>query len=147
MDYSIVNAEKRHLDELEELEKLCFSLPWTREQLAAQLPDEHHCFLVAEGEDGLLGYIGMMHVLDEGYISNVATAPSCRRCGVAKALIRTLLECAKQLELSFVTLEVRCGNAAAIRLYESFGFAPVGLRKSYYDAPKEDALLMTIVMK
>ena len=147
MDYHIGNADKRHLDALVELERQCFSVPWTRAQIAAELPDGHHEFLAAEADGKLLGYVGMMYVLDEGYISNVAVAPDCRRQGIASALITALLRRADELQLSFVTLEVRESNAPAIALYERFGFAPVGRRKGYYDAPKEDAILMTTYLK
>ena len=147
MAYLIVNADKRHLDALVELEHQCFSVPWTRAQLTAELPDEHHEFLVAEAGESVLGYVGMMFVLDEGYISNVAVSPEHRRQGIASALIGELLRRAEELRLSFVTLEVRESNAPAIALYEHFGFAPVGRRKGYYDAPKEDAILMTRFLK
>ncbi len=147
MDYSVFDAQPRHLDALLELERLCFSVPWTRAQLEAELPDAHHEFLVAESGDQLLGYIGMMHVLDEGYISNVAVAPDSRRQGIASALITALLRRAQEKELAFVTLEVRASNAPAIALYERFGFEPVGRRKGYYEMPKEDAVLMTKFMK
>lgn len=147
MDLRIVNAGTRHLDALVELERSCFSIPWTRAQLTAELPDERHEFLIAEAGEEVLGYVGMLFVLDEGYISNVAVAPDYRRQGVASALIRALLARAAERELSFVTLEVRESNAPAIALYEGFGFAPVGRRKNYYDAPKEDAILMTCFLK
>ena len=144
---SITDAHERHLDALEELETLCFSVPWTREQLRSCLPDGQHVLLVAEEDGRLLGYVGMLFVLDEGYIANVAVAPDARRRGVASALIRELLARARALELSFATLEVRAGNVPAIALYEGFGFVPVGRRKNYYDAPKEDAVLMTCFLK
>ncbi len=147
MDYSVIDAQPRHLDALLELERLCFSVPWTRAQLEAELPDAHHEFLVAESGDQLLGYIGMMHVLDEGYISNVAVAPDSRRQGIASALITALLRRAQEKELAFVTLEVRASNAPAIALYERFGFGLVGRRKGYYEMPKEDAVLMTKFLK
>lgn len=147
MDWRICNAEKRHLDALVVLEQRCFSVPWTRAQLNAELPDAHHEFLLAEAGEEVLGYVGMMHVLDEGYISNVAVAPECRRQGIAKELIAALLQRAEALRLSFVTLEVRASNAPAIALYEGFGFVPVGRRRGYYDAPKEDAILMTTFLK
>ena len=147
MAFSVIDAQQHHLPALEELEKRCFSIPWTEEQLRACLPDERHVFLVAEENGELLGYVGMLHVLDEGYISNVATAPEHRRQGVAKALLTELLERAKRLELAFVTLEVRASNEAAIALYSGFGFQPVGRRKNYYSAPAEDALLMTVFLK
>ena len=148
MKVRIVNASPRHLPELEALEKRCFSLPWTEEMLMGQLPDDNHEFLAAESESGeLLGYVGMMTVLDEGYISNVAVAPEQRRQGIADALIAELLERAALRALSFVTLEVREHNEPAIALYAKHGFAPVGLRKNYYEAPVENAILMTKFLK
>ena len=148
MDYTILDVSPRHLDALEALEQQCFSLPWTREMLESQLPDESHVFLAAEDADGtLLGYVGMMTVLDEGYISNVAVAPAARRHGIGDALICALLDRAEEKKLAFVTLEVREHNERAIALYRKHGFAPVGLRKNYYEAPRENAILMTIFLK
>ena len=143
MNCRICDASHGHIEQLEALERSCFSLPWTKEQLESQLPDDMHCFLIALDGDRILGYAGMMHVLDEGYISNVAVAPDARRRGIGDQLIRTLLIRSAELGLSFVTLEVRSGNQAAIRLYEKHGFQKLGLRKNYYDCPKEDAILMT----
>ena len=143
MIYEIINASEKHIEQLENLEKLCFSMPWTKDFLISQLPDDRHIFIVAADGDTVLGYVGMMYVLDEGYISNVAIAPEQRRQGIADALINELLARCQALELSFATLEVRAGNAPAISLYEKHGFAPVGRRKNYYDFPKEDAILMT----
>ena len=143
MDWRITDAEEWMLPQLEELEKLCFSLPWTIEQLRSQLPDEHHIFLTALEGEHLLGYVGMMYVLDEGYISNVAVAPEARRKGIGDALIEELMRRAELLGLAFVTLEVRQSNAQAAALYEKHGFTAVGKRKNYYDLPREDAVLMT----
>ena len=147
MAFQVQDAELKHLSQLEGLEKLCFSLPWTREQLESQLPDEQHIFLVAVEGERVLGYVGMMFVLDEGYISNVAVSPEARRRGIGDALISELLLRAEEKALSFVTLEVRESNEAAIGLYQKHGFQKVGLRKKYYDLPKEDAILMTKFLK
>ncbi len=144
MDYTIRDVQPGEISQIEVLEKACFSVPWTADQLKAQLKDRQHEFIAAVSEGGaVLGYIGMMHVLDEGYISNVAVAPENRRQGIGDALILALLKICAALGLSFVTLEVRAGNAPAIALYEKHGFERVGLRKNYYDHPREDALLMT----
>ena len=144
MEHRIRNASAADLDALETLEEVCFSLPWTREQLQGELPDDRHEFLVAESEDGsVLGYIGMMTVLDEGYISNVAVAPGARRCGIGRALVREMLRRAEARQLAFVTLEVRESNESAIALYAGEGFRQLGRRKMYYERPREDALLMT----
>ena len=144
MPFQICSAAEADLEAIEAIEVACFSLPWTREQLLSQLPDEQHEFLTAKDDTGaVLGYVGMMTVLDEGYISNVAVRPDCRRRGIADALIREMLDAADRRELAFVTLEVRSGNEAAIALYAKQGFLPVGRRKNYYEFPREDAILMT----
>ena len=133
MQYRIIDIEQKHVPQIKEIEKQCFSVPWTDEQLRAQLPDKMHVFIVAESGEKVLGYVGKMFVLDEGYISNVAVAPEYRRMGIADALISELLRRANELELSFVTLEVRESNAPARALYEKNGFSDVGLRKNYYN--------------
>lgn len=144
MEYAIRDVGPDDIPQIEEIEKRCFSLPWTAEQLAGQMKDAQHEFIAAVTPDGtVLGYVGMMYVLDEGYISNVATDPSCRRQGIADALIGRLCAICGELRLSFVSLEVRAGNAPAIALYQKHGFAPVGLRKNYYERPREDAVIMT----
>ena len=147
MDYALLDAAARHLPQVERLEQRCFSVPWTEAQLRAQLPDDRHVFLVAERGDEVLGYVGLMHVLDEGYISNVAVSPDCRRQGIGAALIAELTRRAGRLELAFLTLEARASNAPAIRLYEKMGFRQVGRRKRYYQRPEEDAVLMTLFLR
>ncbi len=148
MDCRIEDVQEQQLEQIEKIEKACFSLPWTIDQLRGQLKDTQHEFIAALDERGrILGYVGMMYVLDEGYISNVAVAPEHRRLGIADALISKLMERSACLELSFVTLEVRCSNSAAMALYKKHGFIPVGRRKNYYDFPREDAILMTHFLK
>ena len=144
MDYRIIDTTEAQLAQIEKIEQQCFSFPWTLDQLRSQLSDDRHVFLAAVAENGaVLGYVGMMFVLDEGYISNVAVAPAYRRQGVADALISALMTRAEELALAFVTLEVRAGNEPAKSLYAKHGFVPVSRRKNYYDLPKEDAILMT----
>jgi ribosomal-protein-alanine N-acetyltransferase len=144
MSLVIRPAEQADLPAIEAIEKLCFSVPWTWDQLLYQLTDPDFLCLAAEGSfSSLLGYIGCLTVLDEGYITNIAVHPNSRRRGVGDALITALIECAEKMALSFLTLEVRESNAAAIALYAKHGFEPVGRRRDYYVKPKEDALLMT----
>ena len=147
MQYRIIDIEEKHIEQIKQLEKKCFSVPWTDEQLRAQLPDKMHVFIIAESDERVLGYVGMMYVLDEGYISNVAVDPECRRMGIADALITELINRANSLELSFVTLEVRESNEPAKALYNKHGFSEVGVRKNYYSFPTENAILMTTFLK
>ncbi len=140
----IVDTRPEQLDDILLMERQCFSVPWTREQLAAQLSDSMHIFLAAEDENGrVVGYVGLMYVLDEGYISNVAVSPSRRREGIADMLLAELYARAKEKKLSFLTLEVRESNIPARSLYKKHGYTEVGRRKGYYSLPKEDAVLMT----
>lgn len=140
----IVDTRPEHLDDILLMEQQCFSVPWTHEQLMAQLSDFMHIFLAAEDENGrAVGYAGLMYVLDEGYISNVAVSPDRRREGIADMLLTELYERAKAKKLSFLTLEVRESNIPAQSLYKKHGYAEVGRRKAYYSRPKEDAVLMT----
>ena len=141
--FVITNAREELLPQIQKIEQQSFSVPWTETMLRLQLEPDSHIFLTAEAAGDVIGYIGMMYVLDEGYISNVAVHPLWRRRGVADALLDALTERARQKILSFLTLEVRESNAPAIALYEKHGFRSVGRRKNYYEKPTEDAILMT----
>ena len=133
-----------HLDEVAELERICFSAPWSRNMLAEELDNALSAFLVALDESGkVVGYAGLQVVLDEGYITNVAVRPECRRQGIAGKLLQVFLDFAQGNHLAFLTLEVRASNYDAIALYGSRGFRSVGRRKNYYEHPKEDAIIMT----
>lgn len=147
MEFRIVDVSAEYIPQIEEIERECFSRPWTAEQLSGQMRNAQHEFIAAVDDGKVLGYVGLMYVLDEGYISNVAVHPEARRQGIGDALIDALAVKAKELELAFLTLEVRESNAPAIALYAKHGFHPVGKRKNYYDAPKEDAVLMTCYLK
>ena len=145
MSVKIVPMTADHLEELEKLERICFSRPWSRKMLAEELENQCAAFLVAEDSVSgrVLGYAGLMVVADEGYITNVAVFPEYRRQGIAAQILQVFLQFAAANHLAFMTLEVRPSNAAAIALYQGFGFEEVGRRKNYYDLPKEDALILT----
>lgn len=132
------------IPDLAELEKLCFTTPWSEQSLAAELEKPNAVFLTARLADGgLCGYVGMNYVLDEGYIDNLAVHPDCRRRGIGERLLKNLLQRCAELSLAFATLEVRAGNSAAISLYGGLGFLPAGVRRGFYSLPKEDGVIMT----
>ncbi len=145
MSIQIVPMNADHLEELEKLERICFSRPWSRKMLAEELENQCAAFLVAQDSitQQVMGYAGLLVMADEGYITNVAVFPEFRRQGVAAKLIAVFENFAQGNKLAFLTLEVRPSNTAAIALYKGFGFEEVGRRKNYYDLPKEDALILT----
>ena len=145
MKVQIVPMNGDHLDEVAELERVCFPDPWSRNMLKEELENDLAAFLVAlDGQGDVAGYAGLQVVLDEGYILNVAVRPDCRRQGVAGQLLQVFLDFAKGNQLAFLTLEVRASNYPVIALYGSRGFRGVGRRKNYYEHPREDAVIMTL---
>lgn len=145
MTYDIIPMTSEHLDQVARIEQLCFSDPWSRRMLSEHLENECAATLVAITPDGtILGYAGLLVVLDEGYITNVAVCPEYRRQGIAGELLGVFRRFAEGNNLAFLTLEVRESNAPARALYSKYGYAEVGVRKNYYDHPKENAILMTL---
>ena len=131
-----------HVAQIAQLEKLCFSDPWSERSIASELDNHLAYWLVAMDGDTVAGYIGSQTVLDETDMMNVAVHPDYRRRGIAEALVTALVEVLKEKNSHCLTLEVRASNASAISLYMRSGFQQVGLRKNYYRNPKEDALIL-----
>lgn len=145
MKVQIIPATTEHLPQLTALERICFPAdPWSESLYQAALDNPAVAILLAQGEGGtLLGYAVLSTVLDEGNLDNIAVAPEHRRRGVADTLLSALTGFGRG-RLARLMLEVRASNAPAIALYEKHGFAAVGRRKNYYNAPREDAVLMTL---
>ena len=132
-----------HLADVAELERLCFADPWSEESLRLLLGETALGFVVTE--DGrAVAYGGMLCVAGEGQITNIAVHPDCRRKGIARSLITAAIQSAEGLDTVF--LEVRESNTPAVSLYESLGFERIGVRKGYYQKPKEDAVLMKMTL-
>jgi len=141
----ILPMSAEHIDAVAALERACFSTPWSATSLREELDNPCAVFAVAVGEDGaLLGYVGMHHPADEGFITNVAVAPSARRQGVAQALLRHLSDYGAAHGLYRITLEVRVSNAPAIALYEGMGYVRDGVRPGFYRQPTEDAAIYSL---
>ena len=143
MYYEIVPMDRSHIAQIAQLERECFSTPWTEAMLEEELFNPQASFIVAEDDEGnILGYAGLHVVLDEGYIDNIAVQPDARCHGVASALLDVFCRFGAA-NLAFLSLEVRASNAPAIGLYEKYGFRRAGLRPGYYQKPREDAVIMT----
>lgn len=143
MDITIEKMNESHIGAIARVEKECFSSPWSETALRNELENGFARFLVALIDGKTAGYIGAHNVLGEVYITNVAVLPRYRRQGVAEKLIKSLVDLSLNENADFITLEVRKSNDAAISLYTKTGFKEVGLRKNFYENPREDALLMT----
>ena len=126
-----------------EIEKICFSEPWSENALMSECENEQALFFVAEENGNVTGYIGMHTVLDECYIANIAVFPEYRRRGIGDSLLNFAEKKAAQSGCSFISLEVRVSNSGAIALYEKHGYEIQGQRKNFYRNPTEDALIMT----
>ena len=137
----IEKIERRHLEAVAEIESLCFSEPWSIGALELLL-GESATGVVALSNGEVTAYGGMLIVLDEGQITNIAVHPAHRRCGYGKQVLDALLGQAKQAGLQQISLEVRASNLAAISLYEKAGFFSAGRRKNFYRHPTEDGLVM-----
>lgn len=124
------------------IEEACFSVPWSARALEESLMTGRCLYLVAEYEGQIIGECGVHFACDEGEITNVAVLPAFRVRGIGRALMEELLKQGGMLGIREFTLEVRAGNIPAIRLYEKFGFQVEGIRRNFYEKPREDAMIM-----
>ena len=129
-------------DDIEIIEKQCFSTPWSKKAILESYSHGTR-FILAKVGSKTVGYMGISTVLDEGYITNIAVLPEFRKRGIASAILDFCVDFSKQNKLSFITLEVRESNENAIKLYEKFGFVKEGTRKNFYTNPTENALILT----
>lgn len=134
--------KKEDILQLAELEKRCFSDPWSVSAFEYELKNPLSVWLVAAEGDQVAGYVGSQTVIDESDMMNIAVAPAYRRQGIAETLISMLIVQLKDRGSYSLTLEVRASNIPAIGLYQKLGFTQVGQRPNYYRNPKEDALIL-----
>jgi len=142
-DLIIRQAEEKDIHQIAEIDKLCFSTPWSEDSFTQEITsNDIALYIVAVIDDLIVGYAGLWLIVDEGHITNVAVHPDFRRRKIAKALVQVLIDVSEKKGAVRHTLEVRTLNDAAIRLYEAFGFQEVGIRKGYYEDDNEDAIIM-----
>ena len=119
--------EERDIPQVAELERLCFSTPWSENSLKESLVRPEYLFLVEE---------------TDGKVTNIAVHPQHRLKGSGTRVTEALLEEGRKRGMTTFTLEVRVSNLTAVHVYEKLGFRSAGIRKGFYDAPKEDAMVM-----
>ena len=142
----ILPMTKTSAEEAAALEKICFSSPWSADSLIEASGRADSSFLTAFVDGNFAGYAGMLCVLDEGQICNVAVCPAFRRMGVGEALMAAQREIALSRGITVMMLEVRASNTAAQCLYEKLGWKKLGTRKNFYSSPREDALLYNLYL-
>lgn len=135
----IEKFSKSHLDDVENIEKICFSSPWSKEALADQINNPTSHFIVACEDGKAVGYMGLQIFSGEGYVTNIAVLPEYRQRGIAQKLIEKCME----NTMDFISLEVRESNIPAINLYTKTGFENMGIRPNFYQNPDENAVIMT----
>ena len=126
------------------IERASFSTPWPDDAYRSELQTNRLAsYLVARAGDEVVGFAGIWLMVDEAHITTFAVHPAWRRRGIGERLLVAVLDVALRRHAREATLEVRLSNVAARRLYEKYGFRPVGLRPRYYTDNGEDALIMT----
>jgi [ribosomal protein S18]-alanine N-acetyltransferase len=141
--WTIRGAERRDVPELMALEVAQFPEPWTRTMLLDEITNEEtRRYTVAIEDEKIIGYLGIMYVMDELHVNTLGTLPGHEGRGVATALMKEAWAVAKAQGVRRATLEVAVSNTRAQELYRRFGFSPVGVRKNYYERTHEDALIL-----
>ena len=142
MELVIKPLTEEYVDQVCVLEEEAFSMPWHRESFLEMIENVNACYLVGIINNQVVASCGLRNIVGDGEITNVVTATDMRGKGIGKMMLLKLMEQGIQMGVEAFTLEVRKSNEAAIHLYEKLGFVTEGIRKNFYEEPKEDALIM-----
>jgi ribosomal-protein-alanine N-acetyltransferase len=131
------------------IEALSFSNPWSDDTFRGEIQNTAISFpfvVVRRPGDEVVAYIVFWQIRDDVQVNNIAVHPDCRGLGIGEALMRFAVAKVRGESASFMTLEVRPSNTAAVTLYRKLGFEVLGTRKNYYTKPDEDAFVMGLVL-
>ena len=129
--------------EIAELERKVFSDAWTEKGILDTFHQKQAFVVVGEMDGKVVGYCIMYYVLDEGEIARIAVDDTCKRQGVGRAILKRVEDICREKEITRILLDVREGNDTARAFYRNYGFAEDGIRKNFYEMPKEHAVLMS----
>lgn len=142
-EFEIVNMQTKHLNDICELENLCFSVPWSKKMFEGELANTSaYYFVAADSKEKAVAYGGFFCVCGECEITNIAVHPEAQRKHIATQILKRIICEAQRLGGENITLEVRKSNVAAQNLYRKFGFETISQRKRYYRDNGEDAFVM-----
>lgn len=138
------NGTEEDIKYIVELEAKTFSDAWTEKSVRDTFEQKQAFITVAEVNGQVVGYCIIYYVMDEAEIARIATCETVRRTGVGKGLLRYTCECCRDKQIERLLLDVRESNEGAIAFYKNYGFQIDGMRKNFYEIPKEDAVLMSM---
>ena len=143
MEILVRKMEERDLDRIMEIEKDCFTTPWSRESFLIEITENLLArYLVVEIDGIVAGYGGIWMIVGEGHITNIAVETKYRKLGLGKKLVEGLIKISIAMGIQSMTLEVRESNIAAQNLYAQYGFMAEGIRPNYYQDDNENAIIM-----
>ncbi len=143
----IDTLKEKYVKNIALIEKQNFSDPWSENAIREELENPCAVYFVAAENGKAVGYIGIHIIFDEAYITNIAVHDNFKRHGIGRQLMQSAADHCKKTGCTFITLEVRSSNTAAINLYKSFDFEKLGVRRNFYSNPTEDADIMTLYFR
>ena len=144
-DINIRIATFNDVQKIYDIEKECFSTPWSENSISSAINANNTYFAIAQRDNKeVIGYAGLYFVCKESYMYNIAVKYNLRNFGVGTKLVNNLKNFCIKNAMEFLSLEVRKSNIPAIKLYQKMNFKIVGSRKNFYSFPTEDALIMTV---
>lgn len=138
----IRQMESGDLEQVAELEKVCFTESWSYGLLEAGIHSPFDVYYVFEQEEKILGYCNLRLLAGEGEVQRIAVLPGYRRLGLARKMMEAMVDYARENSAVSISLEVRESNLPARKLYETYGFTAEAVRRGYYHNPAEDAIIM-----
>lgn len=131
------------VNEIARLEKNTFSDAWTEKGILDTFHQQQAFVIVGEIDDKVVGYCIVYYVLDEAEVARIAVDDACKRQGVGRAILKEVEDICKEKEITRILLDVRESNETARAFYRNYGFVEDGIRKNFYEMPKEHAVLMS----
>lgn len=138
------NGIEKDVKYIAELEEMTFSDAWTLQGVRETFEQSHAFITVAEQDNKIVGYCIVYYVMDEAEIARIAVSKDVRRMGIGKGLLDYTCKCCRERQVERLLLDVRQSNEAAIAFYKNQGFQTDGIRRNFYEMPKEDAVLMSM---
>ena len=139
---TIRRMRPQDIEAVRAIDTIVYSQPWSGATWRHELSDPQRHHLVATRNQHVIGHAGILFVTEEAHVTTVAVDPADQGRGVATLLVLDLLDEARSRRVDAATLEVRSGDRRAQRIYTRLGFAPAGVRRSYYSDPADDAVVM-----